>query len=459
MGSRPDAAGSRTRSPGCAPARFYRPRHPERTALYRLLEGDFEEYERIHPSRYEPRSGPLRRVVRRDVYAYLACGRPMGGFARIRCPRCHAEHLLAFSCRTRNLCPSCQAKRSALFAAWLVEDVLLDVAHRHVVFTVPKRLRGLIERDRRLHGVMARAAWDTLRDALREAACEPDGAPGAVVSLQTFGSFGANFHPHLHGLVTEGVITPDGRFHPVIWPEEADLEERFRRRFLRLLERAGRIRPETRERFLAWRHSGFSVKTTQRLAADERGSLERLARYATRVVLPVGAVELLDGGRVRVETAPDPRTGSTVLEMDRLDLVHAVCQQIPSARMHMIRYLGGYSNRTRRRLRAARALLAGGGGEDVDTEPSVGTRELLGPDLTFEDAPPRPDSAPSLRQQSWARLLRKVFEVDPLMCPRCRVAMEVVACITDPAVIDAILRHRREHGLVSPFEARAPPAA
>ncbi len=266
------------------------------------------------------------------------------------------------------------------------------------------------------------------------------------------------FHPHLHVLVTDGVFTPDGRFHPVIWPEEAELEERFRRRFLLLLERAGRLRPETRERFLAWRHSGFSVKTTRRLAADEREPLERLARYATRVVLPVGAVELLEGGRVRVETAPDPRTSSTVLVMDRLDLVHAVCQQIPDAGMHMVRYCGGYANRTRRRLREARAVLSGGGGED--TEPSA-AREMLPPDLTFEDTPPPPPrgTAEALRRQSWARLLRKVFEVDPLLCPRCRVEMEVVACITDPAVIDAILRHRRENGLVSPFEARAPPAA
>ncbi len=153
--------------------------------------------------------------------------------------------------------------------------MLLDVGHRHVVFTVPKRLRGLIERERWLHGLMARAARDTLRAALREAALEPDGVPGAVVALQTFGSFGANFHPHLHVLATDGVFTRDGCFHPVIWPEEAALEERFRRRFLLLLERAGRLRPETRERFLAWRHSGFSAKTTQRLAADERSRLEQ----------------------------------------------------------------------------------------------------------------------------------------------------------------------------------------
>ena len=88
--------------------------------------------------------------------------------------------------------------------------------------------------------------------------------------------------------------------------------------------------------------------------------------------------------------------------------------------------------------------------------------ELLAPtDVALEDSPPpaAPGSAEALRRQAWARLIRKVFEVDPLVCPRCGVEMEVVAWITKPSVVDAILRHRREHGLVSPFEARAPPAA
>jgi hypothetical protein len=70
------------------------------------------------------------------------------------------------------------------------------------VFTVPKRLRGLIERERGLHGRMAQAAWEVLREALSQAACEGEGRAGAVTSLQTFGSFGANFHPHLHALVS-----------------------------------------------------------------------------------------------------------------------------------------------------------------------------------------------------------------------------------------------------------------
>ena len=124
------------------PRGIYRPRHAERTSLYQLFEGHFDRYALEYDERFEPRYGPLRRVVRRVVEEYLECGRPEGGFARIRCPSCRGEHLLAFSCQTRNFCPSCQAKRAALFAEHLVEDVLFYVPHRHVVFTVPKVVRG-----------------------------------------------------------------------------------------------------------------------------------------------------------------------------------------------------------------------------------------------------------------------------------------------------------------------------
>jgi hypothetical protein len=300
---------------------------------------------------------------------------------------------------------------------------------------------------------MAQAAWEVLREALSQAACEGDGRPGAVTSLQTFGSFGANFHPHLHVIATEGVFTKEGRFHPVIWPESEVLAEAFRRRFLEALEEAGRLRPETRERFLSWRHSGFSVEATQRLGAGERERAERLARYATRVVVATGRVRRLEGGRVRIETPPDPKTGRTWLELDELAFVHAVCQQVPARGLHLVRYQGVYANRLRKAYRGARARLAG---EEVPAGTMDGA--VLGVEEELGSAPP--GSAEALRRQAWARMLRKVFEVDPLTCPRCGEAMVILAWITDLEVVDRIRKHRRERGMESVFDtppARAPP--
>ncbi len=121
---------------------IYRPRHPERTGFYRIFEGHFEQYVGTYEERFGHRSGPLRPVVTRTVEAYLDCGRLFNGFARIRCASCGSEHLLAFSCQTRNFCPSCQAKRAALFAEKLTEEIARPVVHRHLVFTIPRVLRG-----------------------------------------------------------------------------------------------------------------------------------------------------------------------------------------------------------------------------------------------------------------------------------------------------------------------------
>ena len=54
---------------------------------------------------------------------------------------------------------------------------------------------------------------------------------------------------------------------------------------------------------------------------------------------------------------------------------------------------------------------------------------------------PRPDS-PWLadRRKSWARMIRRVYEVDPLLC-RCGKRMRVVGFITQPPVILKILHH------------------
>ena len=64
---------------------------------------------------------------------------------------------------------------------------------------------------------------------------------------------------------------------------------------------------------------------------------------------------------------------------------------------------------------------------------------------------------PTATRASWARLLHKILEVDPLLCPRCRVEMKIVSVIIDPAVVDQILRHLAHAAAWDPFEERPPP--
>ncbi|TEZ23596.1 hypothetical protein BON66_02725 [Escherichia coli] len=59
--------------------------------------------------------------VQREFEEFLQCGRLEHGFLRVRCESCHAEHLVAFSCKRRGFCPSCGARRMAESAALLDE--------------------------------------------------------------------------------------------------------------------------------------------------------------------------------------------------------------------------------------------------------------------------------------------------------------------------------------------------
>ncbi len=105
-----------------------------------------------------------------------------------------------------------------------------------MVLTIPKRLRAYCLYRRRLLGEIARVAARTVTAAIRTLTGERDLAVGIVACLQTHGAR-ANWHPHLHLLVTDGGFRPDGTF--VSWPahDTTRLTEAFRRAVRRLFVR------------------------------------------------------------------------------------------------------------------------------------------------------------------------------------------------------------------------------
>jgi hypothetical protein len=409
----------------------YRPRHPERTAFYRLVDGHFAAFAAVHEERYEAEDGPLRPVVSRVVEQYLDCGRPENGFARVRCPRCRGEFFVAFSCQTRNFCPSCQQKRAELLAERLREEILAPVAHRHAVFTIPRALRGLFLRERRLLGLLPRCAAEAVTRSWRAALGREDGVPGIVASIQTFGNQ-ANWHPHVHALVTEGLILPGGVVVPgPRYDEELErlLTEMFRRLVLGALRREERISESFLESLRTWRHGGgFSAYARHLVLHEEPARLAHMARYLVRPPVAAGRVHERGDGRVLLEIPADPRTGARTLGLDPLEWIRRITNQIPDARTHLVRYYGAYANRCRARYR------------DEDGQ-AVAIK--AGEDRS---------------RASWARLLKRVFEVE-LVCSRCGADLAVVSFITVPEIIDRILAHVREEGTELLFDARAPPAA
>jgi hypothetical protein len=121
----------------------YRRRRPEETVLYEAV--------RNHLATLLAEAGELGRglprYVERDFTRYLECGVLAHGFARVRCESCKDELLVAFSCKGRGVCPSCNAKRAHVTAVHLGERVLPHVPCRQWTLSFPHRVRWVLLKD------------------------------------------------------------------------------------------------------------------------------------------------------------------------------------------------------------------------------------------------------------------------------------------------------------------------
>ncbi len=87
---------------------------------------------------------PVPGYVEEELRGYLECGILCFGCARALCTGCGRGFVVAFSCKGRGVCPSCNGRHMAQTAAHLADHVIPPVPVRQWVISVPKRLRGML---------------------------------------------------------------------------------------------------------------------------------------------------------------------------------------------------------------------------------------------------------------------------------------------------------------------------
>jgi len=178
----------RHRGAARAPLR-YRRREPEKTLLHAVFREHLESFLAQTRERSSHARG-LPAFVERDLRAYTDCGVLARGFARVRCPDCCFERLVAFSCKA-SICPSCATRRMEDGADHLVRNVFPAVPVRQWVLSFPRQVRFLAARHpalaSRLLDLFTRAvfAWQR-RSARRLGAVDP--RTGGVTAVQRSGS-------------------------------------------------------------------------------------------------------------------------------------------------------------------------------------------------------------------------------------------------------------------------------
>jgi len=234
----------------------YQPKRPWDSPLYRLIYQYRDYFEYQWGELFEHQYGALRKEVLSAFDAYLNCGVVAHGVVLVACESCPHGQILAFSCKKRGLCPSCDAKRACIFAEHLHENVLLPYSHRHLVWTIPKRLRIYFKFNRKLNKYLywaANKAWNEYLCAVL-----PNGKTGTISALHTAGD-NLGWHPHNHMLVLNGVVNQDGQFIELAEIDTAKLEVLFANKLFHYLLEEGLITEDVVENMKSWSHSGFNV--------------------------------------------------------------------------------------------------------------------------------------------------------------------------------------------------------
>ncbi len=109
-----------------------------------------------------------------------------------------------------------------------------------------------------------------------------------------------------------------------------------------------------------------------------------------------------------------------------LDFLAYVSLHIPDKGEQIVRYYGWYSNKSRGLRKAVLAL-----SEAKKDSPASLTISPADEDLTHYQKKCR---------SAWARLIRKIYEVEPLVCPQCQHTMRIITFIGSDAIIQKILK-------------------
>jgi len=373
-----------------------------------------------------PLSPAAARVLRRLV----ACRTPALGGALELCRACGHWHAVYRSCGDRH-CATCGALPQERWVR-AQHARTLDVAHLHVVVTLPAALRGLcLQSPRDLYGLLLAAAGQAVREVAAEA-LGPDVRLGWTAVLHTWSRF-LRHHPHAHLIVTAGGLDPAGRWidgpaDRALLPGDR-LAERFAAAYLDGLERRrargelpllGRLEhlrdPSVWRGLMDEQRARRWHVYAKRTLAGAEAAFGYLARYVARAGFSDGRLLAYDADArtAEVTTKYGEVHALAGVELVRRALLHALPR-----RFRRIRHAGLYGPRAgARRERARTALAAAGGGAVVPDGATAPLEVEGGAGPATADASSAPPTA--------AALFLELTGVDLSRCPRCSAHLDSV---------------------------------
>ena len=325
-----------------------------------------------------------------NIDKMINCGDPSFGGAMYACPECHNLKFVAFRCHSR-FCPTCGTKY-AMERTTNMSFKLINVKHRHCVFTFDEILRSYFLEDRSLLNCLFHAVNSVITYMFYKMNKSKNFTPGFILVLHTFGR-DLKWNPHIHCLLSEGGISDDGFWKNVSHFNYTYLRNAFRTALLN--EMKHRIDDPDFKRVISLCYKnnehGFYVYAKPN-RCDPKTVVKYIGRYLGRPVISTSRIDNYDGKNVTFHYNRHEDNSYVEETIPAMDFIKRLIRHIPDRHIKMIRYGGIYA-----RKRAA--------------------------DQKLKRAIPKEKRSFIASFNEWRKSILSCFGYDPLKCSKCGCCM------------------------------------
>ena len=349
--------------------------------LQQIFTDYYEEIEyTLHP----------RKTEMENIDKMIHCGDPSFGGAMYGCPHCGNLKFVPFRCHSR-FCPTC-GNKYAMERTTSMSFKLVNVTHRHCVFTIDKSLREFFLKDRSLLDCLFHSANSVITRMFYKMNKSKNFTAGFIMVLHTFGR-DLKWNPHIHCLISEGGYSDDGFWRNVKHFDYTFLRNAFRTALLNEMEsKIGSSFKKVKAKCYREHQQGFYVYAKPNLC-DPRIVVKYIGRYLGRPVIATSRIDKYDGEMVTFHYNRHEDEQYIEETIPAMEFIQRLIRHIPEKHFKMIRYGGIYARHREIDSKLYRAI-------------SKSKHHIYH----------------SFNQ--WRTAILSSFGYDPLVCPDCQHRME-----------------------------------
>jgi hypothetical protein len=330
----------------------------------------------------------IRSVEIENVERLEKCKTPKNGYKTYQCPKCGTKKYVPFTCKCR-LCTSCGTKAANEWAD-RIHHILLKVPHRHVVFTISDKMRELLKNPKYLKVLFA-ASKITMEEMV---ASSNNKSKKKTKVLQTFGA-DMKYNPHVHCIVTEGGFDRQWNWIHTYYMPYKFWRKKWQYKLLTMLKKEMPGCRETNvfiDQLFKNNPEGFVINAEHRFEKGEGWNMARyIGRYVKHPPIAESRIIAFDGKQVTFWYKDSETKQRKTVTIEKFEFIRLLLSHIPEKNFKIVRYVGIYSRR---------------GYKHRQTEFHEGEVIFI--------------------KRSWREEIKRTFNYDPLICPKCKIEMELI---------------------------------